>query len=128
MVNPIGPNQSIWPPATSQPGVKTQSDALEALLTQLQQTDSSGDPFSDDSSQSDPSQTLDLSGFGGDLQAVDPSVASAIAGFQVSNDGSSGLPAGPADLTQAAMAAYMNAAQPDPQPSDSDSPGVDLFG
>ena len=38
----------------------------------------------------------------------------------MSRDGS-GIPAGPADLTQAAMAAYMNAAQPDTQPSEDDT-------
>jgi hypothetical protein len=126
VVNPIGSNQSLWQAATkAQPGVESPSDMLDALLGQLQQADSSGDPFSDGSTSSSP--TLDLSGFGGDLQAVDPSVASAIAGVQTSAD-ASGTAAVPSDLAQAALAAYMNAAQPDSQPDETDSPGIDLFG
>ena len=121
MVNPIGPIQPLWPPAKAQPGVQTQSDMRDALLGQLPQAESGGDPLSGSSSTS-----LDLSGFGGDLQAVDPSVASAIAGVQTGD--TSGTAAVPTDLAQAALVAYMNAAQTDSQPSEDTSPGIDLFG
>ena len=101
--------------------MQTQSDMLDALLGQLQQAEGDGDPLSGSSSTS-----LDLSGFGGDLQAVDPSVASAIADVQTGD--ASGTAAVPTDLTQAALAAYINAAQTDSQPSEDMSPGIDLFG